>query len=282
MNISRRNLLKLGAGAAGLLAAGVRPAHLFAEEAGKKIPIGLQLYSLRDVIGKDVPGTIEAVAKMGYQGVEFAGYFGMKAEALRKLLDRNGLKACGTHTGLDTLQGDNLKRTVEFNQILGNSYLIVPSLPGERMASVAALIDTAKLLTEMADKVADEKMFVGYHAHGGDFKPLGDRIPWDVLFSNAGPGVVMQLDTGNCQSVGGDPVATLKKFPGRSVTVHLKEDGGPRGAAIGEGKVPWKEVFEVCETTGGTKWYIVEQETYQKSPLESVKIGLANLRKMGK
>ncbi len=65
------------------------------------------------------------------------------------------------------------------------------------MASVAALIDTAKLLTELADKVADEKMFVGYHAHGGDFKPLADRIPWDILFSNAGPGVVMQLDTGN-------------------------------------------------------------------------------------
>ncbi len=62
----------------------------------------------------------------------------------------------------------------------------------------------------------------------------------------------------------------------------MKEDGGPKGAAIGEGKVPWKEVFEVCETTGGTKWYIVEQKTYQKSPLRSVKIGLANLRKMGK
>lgn len=282
MNLSRRNLLKLGVGAAALCAAGTRTARLFAQQGEKKIPIGLQLYSVRDVTSKDMPGTIEAVAKMGYQGVEFAGYGGMKAEDLRKVLDQNKLVCCGTHTKLDTLLGDSLKSTVEFNEILGNKFLIVPILPPTNMASLAALIDTAKLFTDLAEKVKDSGMKVGYHAHAGDFKPVADRIPWEVLFANAGPDVVMQLDTCNALDGGVDPIAMLKKFPHRSATIHLKEHGGPAGAVIGEGDVPWEEVFEICETTGDTEWYVVEQESHSGSSLESVKRCLENLRKMGK
>jgi sugar phosphate isomerase/epimerase len=282
MSFTRRDLLKLGAGAAAMCAAGVRPAGLRAAQANGKIPIALQLYSVRDVAPKDVPGTIEAVAKMGYQGVEFAGYYGQKADDLRKMLDQNGLKCCGTHTGLPTLAGDALKATVEFNKILGNEFLIVPSLPHTNMASVAALIDTAKLLTDLAERMKDSGMKVGYHAHGQDFKPLADRIPWEVLFSNAGPAVLMQLDVGNCMQGGGDPIAELKKFPHRSSTIHLKEHGGPKGAVVGEGDVPWKEIFALCETTGDTQWYIVEQESYRNSSMESVERCLKNLRNMGK
>jgi sugar phosphate isomerase/epimerase len=282
MTFNRRDLLKLGMGATALCAAGVRPAKLLADDEQKKIPIGLQLYSVRDACAKDLPGTLDAVAKMGYQGVEFAGYYDRKAEELRKMLDDRKLKCCGTHTALSTLTGDALKPTAEFNQILGNKFLIVPSLPAENMASIAALMDTAKLLTDLAEKAKDLGMRVGSHAHAQDFKPLADRIPYEVIFSNAGPSVVMQLDTGNCMEGGGDPVAILKKFPGRSATIHLKEHGGPKGAAIGEGDVHWKEIFKLCETTGGTQWYIAEQEDYKDSPLESVDSCLMNLRKMGK
>ena len=190
-----------------------------------------------------MPGTLEAVAKMGYQGVEFAGYYGRKAKDLRQMLDHNGLKCCGTHTALDTLTGDALKGTVEFNQTLGNKFLIVPWLPPSITTSLAALIDAAKLLTDLADKVNEFGMRVGYHAHAHDFKPVADRIPWEVLFTNAGPDVVMQMDIGNCLDGGGDPVAELKKFPHRSATIHLKEHGGPQGAVIGQGDVPWKEIF---------------------------------------
>jgi sugar phosphate isomerase/epimerase len=92
----------------------------------------------------------------------------------------------------------------------------------------------------------------------------------------------MQLDTGNCLGGGGDPVAVLKRYPGRATTIHLKEHGGPRGAPVGEGDMPWKEIFELCESTGGTEWYIVEQESYATAPLEVVRRCLENLRKMGK
>jgi sugar phosphate isomerase/epimerase len=280
MNLNRRDLLRLGAGAAALWTGGA-PAALLAA-AAKKIPIVLQLYSLRSIAGKDVPGTLAAVAQMGYRGVEFAGYYDRTAKDLRRILDQNGLRCCGTHTALDTLTGDALKRTVEFNHTLGNKFLIIPWLPPSITTSLAALIDAAKLLTELGEKVRESGMRVGYHAHAHDFKPVADRIPWEVLFSNAGPDVVMQMDIGNCLDGGGDPVAELKKFPGRAATIHLKEHGGPDGAVIGQGDVPWQKIFEICETTGGTEWYIVEQESYRGSPLESVKLCLENLHKMGK
>jgi sugar phosphate isomerase/epimerase len=278
MGISRRSILKAGAGAAAACLAGLDPRHARAQER-KKIPIGLQLYSLRDEAAKDLLGVIRAVSKLGYEAVEFAGYFKHSAAELRKALDDNGLKCCGTHIGLDTLLGDAFAATVEFNKTLGNPLLIVPSLPADRTTTAAALKDTAKLLTELAARAKPAGLRVGYHAHASDFRSIDDTTPWDLVFTNADSDVVMQLDVANCMQGGGDPVAVLKKYPGRSGTIHLKEHGKP-GALIGEGEVKWKEVLSVCETTGGTEWYVVEQETYVDTPLDSVRKDLENLRKM--
>jgi sugar phosphate isomerase/epimerase len=103
-----------------------------------------------------------------------------------------------------------------------------------------------------------------------------------LFFDNTDKDVVMQMDTGNCLGGGGDPTAILKKYPGRSLTVHMKAHGGPKGAVIGEDKVDWKSVFEICESTGGTQWYVVEQESYKSTSLDAVKGCIDNLRKMGK
>src|SRR5205807_4450816 len=113
-SISRREFLKTSATAA---LAATTPGNLFAtgEYGGNRIPFGLQLYSVRNECAKDLDGTVAAVAKMGYKAVEFAGYCGRDAKALRKLLDDVGLRCCGTHIGLDTLLGENLPKTVEFN-----------------------------------------------------------------------------------------------------------------------------------------------------------------------
>jgi len=279
MDLSRRDLLKLGVGSAALWATGVSGKVARAEPIGKKIPIGLQLYSVRNECAKDLPGTLAAVGKMGYQGVEFAGYYGRTAEELRKMLDQNGLKCCGTHTGLNTLLGDALQKTIDFNQTLGNQFLNVPYM---QLASKQAVIDAAKQFTELAAAVKSQGMRVGYHSHGGGFKKYAGETIWDIFFSHAGPEVVMQLDIGNCLGGGGDPYAILRKFPGRTATIHIKEYGGKPGAVIGEGSVRWKELFELCETISKTEWYIVEQEAYAGSPLESVKRCLANMHKMGK
>ena len=278
MNCSRRDLLKYSAGLAALAALGF---PRLAAAAGKKVPVGLQLYSLRKECAKDLPGMIAAVANIGFRGVEFAGYHNRTAKELRKLLDDAGLVCCGTHTGLDTLLGDAWAKTVEFNQTLGNKFLIVPSLPHARVATAQACRDTAKLFGELAAQGKACGMRVGYHAHGGDFKKIEGETIWDLFFGNTGPDVVMQLDTGNCLDGGGDPVAMLKKYPGRATTIHMKEHGGPKEAAIGEGVVPWAEVFNLCETSGGTEWYIVEHEV-GNDPLKSLTDCYVFLKKCGK
>src|SRR5213082_773097 len=125
-SICRREFLKTTAAVA---VAATTPGDLFAagEYGGNKIPFGLQLYSVRNECAKDLDGTVAAVGKMGYKGVEFAGYYGRDAKTLRKLLDDAGLQCCGTHIALDTILGDALPKTIEFNKTLGNEYLMVPS-----------------------------------------------------------------------------------------------------------------------------------------------------------
>jgi sugar phosphate isomerase/epimerase len=248
-----------------------------------RIPIGLQLYSVRKDCENDLPGTLDAVARMGYEGVEFAGYYGRSAPELRKMLDDRGLKCCGTHTGWNTILGDELPRTIEFNQTLGNKFLIVPGLPEAQRSSRAAWLETARLMNEAAQRAAPHGMKVGYHNHGVEFQPMEGELPWDTFFSNTRPEVVMQLDFGNALHGGGDPIPYVERYPGRATTVHLKEYSATNDKAlIGEGDVDWPRLFQLCETIGGTEWYIVEQESYAFPPLECVDRCLQILRKMGK
>ncbi|MBN2138102.1 MAG: sugar phosphate isomerase/epimerase [Sedimentisphaerales bacterium] len=285
-SISRRALLTKSLAAAAVMAstANATPAEQTrprqsATGRRRRIPIGLQLYSVRDDCQKNLPGTIEAVAKMGYQGVEFAGYYGRNAKDLRKLLDDNGLKCCGTHTGIDTLLGDNLAKTIEYNKTIGNKYLIVPGLPGKYNSSHQAWLDTAKLFNELAEKVKADGMLVGYHNHSTEFKPMDGEMPWDTFYGNTSKNVVMQLDVGNAIHGGVDPLPYIYRYPGRAITVHVKEFSKKDDKAlIGEGDVNWQAFSALCRAVGATEWYIIEHETYAYPPLECVEKCLKNVR----
>lgn len=248
-----------------------------------KIPIALQLYSIREDCAKDFSGTVKAVAEMGYDGVEFAGYYGLEAKEIKKILDDLGLKVAGTHTGIDTLLGDELEKTIEFNKILENKFLIVPGFPGEYTNSKDAWLKTADIMNEIAEKLEPHGMMTGYHNHSAEFQPMEGELPWDIFFGATNKDVVMQVDIGNAMHGGGEPVPMLEKYPGRATTIHLKEFSATDDkAVVGEGDVDWDEVFELCETVGETEWYIVEQESYAYPPLECVKRCIENLREMGK
>lgn len=249
----------------------------------RKIPVALQLYSVREDCAKDLWGTLKAVAEMGYEGVEFAGYHGRSAQELRKMLDDLGLKVAGTHTGLDTLLGDELKRTIEFNQILGNRFLIIPWVGEEWRRTKDDWLRFADLLNELEEKVKPEGMSVGYHNHHFEFQQRFDgETLWDILFKATKPEVVMQLDTGNAMhgGVSADEILEiLKRYPGRAKTVHLKEFSSTNPKALlGEGEVKWKEVLTLCDTVGGTEWFIIEQESYAYAPIECVRKCLENLK----
>ena len=283
--VSRRRMLKTSAAVVAVAAVSghgaspdkKKPAP---RKRGQKIPVGLQLYSVRADCGKDTEGTIAAVAKMGYQGVEFAGYYGKSAKQMRKILDDNGLKCCGTHAQLDTLLGDKLEGTIEFNKIIGNKYLVVPGLPGKYRESLQAWKDTAKLFNELAEKVKPHGMQVGYHNHSAEFKATDGELPWDVFMSNTKKEVIMQLDVGNAMGGGADPLPYLYRYPGRATTVHVKEFCKAKpNALIGEGDVNWKAFFALCRAVGETEWFIVEYERQGLPPLKSVELCLKNLKK---
>ena len=274
--LSRREVLRTGAVAALSIA---MPSVLRSAEV-KKLPIGLELYSVRNELPHDFTGTIEAIGKMGYQGVEFAGYYGwdQKPRELRKLLDDNGLKCCGTHTALSTLQGDNLQRTIDLHKTLGNKFLICPQLSGR---TAQKWLDNAKMFNEISQRAGEQGMLVGYHSHAPDFRKYDGKTAWEIFFDNTRPEVVHQLDVGNTLDGGGDPIAMIKRYPGRTKTTHLKEHGGGPDTPIGEGKIDWKELLATYDEFGGTEWYIVEHET-SHNPLKTVKECLDNLHKMGR
>jgi sugar phosphate isomerase/epimerase len=159
----------------------------------------------------------------------------------------------------------------------------MPGLPAERTSSRDAWLETAGIYNEIAAKLKPLGMYTGYHNHHTEFIPMDGEMPWDTFFGNASPEVVMQIDLGNCLHGNADPVEFLERYPGRALTVHLKEYSSTNDKAlIGEGEVRWDDVFRVCEATGETEWYIVEQESYAYPPLECVDRCLQALRGMGK
>lgn len=256
-----------------------------------RIPIALELYSVRGELQRDTQGTLKAVADMGYEGIEFAGPPQHGAEELQSMLEEYGLVCCGWHTPFELVQDNKLDDTIAINKTVGNRNIIVPWIPEELRSSRADWLKMAKFFNELSQKLADYDMVTGYHNHNVEFTAMDGELPWDTFFGNTDKEVIMQLDTGNALSGGGDCVAILERYPGRPVTVHLKpysiqahkEDSGAGfRPLIGEDDVPWVDVFRLCETVGGTEWYIVEYESDAFPPLEAVKRCLDNLRAMGK
>jgi sugar phosphate isomerase/epimerase len=275
---TRLNLLGLSLVAASVLALAV-PAG--AQKPPKNMKIGLQLYSVRDDCAKDLPGTLKAVAKMGYSGVEFAGYYGRSAQELRAMLDENRLKCYGTHIALDTLLGDELPKTVEFNKVLGNTMLIVPWIPEERRNTREKIIETAKLFTEIAARLKPYGMHVGYHNHMDEFKPVDGEEPFYTFFDHTGKDVIVQFDTGNAMEGGAQAAPFIKRYPGRVWSVHVKDasKSNPK-ALLGEGDVHWNDVLPLILGPAGTKYFIIEQESYAYPPLECAEKCLRNFEKM--
>ncbi|HUT09090.1 MAG TPA: sugar phosphate isomerase/epimerase [Thermoguttaceae bacterium] len=276
---------------AGLLAAGTSASLLGSTAQAappKRIPISLQLYSIRGDCGKDFDKTVEGVAKMGYQGVEFAGYhkYGGDAAGLKKKLDELGLKVAGTHIGTSSFDDGRIQQTIEFHQAIGCKFLIVP---GDGAFSHP---ENSKTLAEKFNKAAEilkpHGMYCGYHNHTAEFgtAPDTDKTYWDLFAERTSQDVVLQQDCGWTAHAGRDPAVYVRKYPGRSKIVHFKPSvhGNTEGkkAFIGQDSVDWAEVTAACYEVGGTEWITIEQESYPdgKSPMECSEISLKGFEKI--
>ena len=253
---------------------------------GKSIPISVQLYSVRNDCAKDFDAALARVAKMGFQGVEFAGYhsYAGKAAELRKKLDELNLKAAGTHIGTGSFRGDEMKRTIDFHQILGCKFLIVP---GDRDFTDA---EKSKALAETFNKAAETLkplgMYCGYHNHTGEFKKVEGTTYWHLFADRTTKDVVLQQDCGWTAAAGYDPVELIKKYPGRTKITHFKptvvNNEAGKKPILGQDSVDWAAVLAACREFGGTEWITIEQELYpdDKSPMECTELSLAGLKKI--
>lgn len=248
----------------------------------RRIPIALQLYILRDLCKeRGLPAVLKEVAKMGYEGVEFAGFYEMEAGRLKDELDKNGLQVAGAHIPLNDFL-ENLPETIRYNHAIGNRNLICPALPEAYRDSIASWRKSAELFNELAAEIGQHGMRLGYHNHTVEFQPMEGLLPWDIFYENTSSEILMQLDTGNALAAGVDVASFIERYPGRCQTIHLKDwrRAEKSQALIGEGDVNWQEIFRLCQEIGATEWYIIEQESDPIAALECAALSIKNLRYM--
>ena len=269
---------------------------------GKPTQVAVQLYSIRKYIDKvGLAQALKDVAKIGYKGVEFAGYYGNDAKTLKKMLDDAGLVACGTHVGRGEFSPEKIKATCEFNLGYGNNLIICPgggNFPpgcswstgqgGEPCKPSQEIDDFTKKLVELYNKAAVDAtklgVKIGLHNHTWEhaiFMQDGTSF-WDYFFTNTDKAVCMEQDVGWTTCAGDmikgvNPMVQYKKYPHRSPTLHAKENGMGKGvkkfdAILGQpgcdenGKrcatpVDWDALFPVTDADG-VEWYVVECERH--------------------
>lgn len=265
-----------------LAAAGAAPLALWAS--GKDIPIGLELYSVRHDLKKDLPGTVRKVAKMGYQCVEFfAPYYAWtpdKARQVRQELDGLGIKCYSTHNGMTSFTPEGIGHAIELNKILGTRYVVLAS-PG-RVDSLDGWKHVAATLDKANRTLAKHGLHAGYHNHDAEWKPIDGKRPMDVLAANTDKSIMLQFDVGTCVAAGADPVAWVHQNPGRIRSMHLKDWSPTKGYRVlfGQGVVPWKRIFAAAEAQHEVEYYLIEQEGSDYPELKTAELCLANYRKL--
>lgn len=252
----------------------------------KNVPVGLELFSVRDELKQDLTGTLREVAKAGYSGVEFfSPYFEWtpdKAKEVRKLLDEIGMRCFSTHNSATAFAPDNMSKAIELNRILGSKFIVMAS--AGKVEGLDGWKQVADKLNAGAEKFRSAGIRAGFHNHQIEFMPVEGTRPMDVLAKNTDKSVVLQLDVGTCLHAGQDPVAWIKANPGRIVSLHLKDWSPDPGKGykvlFGEGAAPWKQIFEAAESRGGVEYYLIEQEGSAYPPMETIQKCLQAYKKL--
>jgi sugar phosphate isomerase/epimerase len=263
-------------------------ASLKLASAASSVPIGLELFSVRDELSKDLQGTVRAVAKMGYQVVEFyAPYFDWtvdQAKDMRKLMDEEGIVCNSTHNGAPSFSAGGIGKAAELNNILGSRYMVMAS--AGRVEGLDGWKKVADQLSSISEKLQPHGLKTGYHNHKPEFVAIDGKRPIEVIAANTPKEVMLQFDVGTCVEAGSDPVAWIKANPGRIRSVHCKDWGAGSGpdkgyrVLFGEGDSPWKPIFEAAESVGGVEYYLIEQEGSRFPALETAQRCLDNWKKM--
>lgn len=249
----------------------------FGSSPSSSVPVGLELYSVRDALQKDSEATVREVAKMGYQCVEFyAPYLewtDAQAKHMRSVLDELGIHCYSTHNDEEFFGPNKIDRVRDLNSILGSKYVVQAwSDPKPKLDDWKALADR---LNKAAERLVPAGLKVGYHNHDAEWKTVEGKRPIEVIAANTNPTVMLQLDVGTCLEAGADPVTWIRANPGRIRSIHCKDwsrdpDKGYK-VLFGEGVADWKGIFQAAESVGGVEYYLIEQEGSRYSEMETAR-----------
>jgi sugar phosphate isomerase/epimerase len=262
------------------------------KRAAPGLQFGVQLYSFRKQMEKDVPGTLKQVREMGFRYVETAGFYGMEVTAFKKLLDQNGLKATGTSADWeDLIDSARLQTVIRNAKILGAPTVVCFWIPHN--GNDFTIEDTKKAVEVFgkAGKVlAANKLTFLYHAHGFEFRPHENALLFDYLVQNTNPKHVnFEMDIYWIKNPGQDPVAWLKKYPNRWKAMHLKDkEKGRPGNENGQTDVEWNVTLGTGDQDlpavlrrayrNGIRYYYIEDESSRS--LEQAPESLAYLKRL--
>ncbi|MDF2685959.1 MAG: Sugar phosphate isomerase/epimerase [Clostridia bacterium] len=250
-----------------------------------KIPVALELYSVREELSKDLEGTLKAVKSYGYEAVEFAGYpHQYSAERIAKALKDNDLYCCSWHVPIEAFADDKIEETIKYHKAAGNKFLIVPWVPEKQLESYETIKKTGEMFNKISEKLAVHDMYTGYHNHNAEFKALPDSplTAWSALRECTNDNFIMQMDTGNALSGDADVNKEILSAKGRCQIIHLKPYSLKTGYAtlIGTDDIDYKTIMPFCKKEGKTMIYVIEYECKELySELEGVKLcyeGLMN------
>jgi sugar phosphate isomerase/epimerase len=303
MNNSRRDFIRqtalLGAGA-------ILPIRFLHAQPANRALVGIQLYSVRADMKADPAGTLQKLAAMGYRYVEHANYvnrkfYGYSPVDFKKLLQDLGLEMRSGHTVMGKDHWDSSKKdftdswkyTVEDAAIVGQEYVISPWLDNSMRKTADDLKRYMDVFNASGRLCQKWNMKFGYHNHDFEFtEKMGNGTLYEAILENTDPElVIQQLDTGNMHGTGTEAFAVIKKYPGRFLSLHIKDEIAAAGKGemghsyestlLGKGVVPVKDILAFC-TANGTRHIIIEQESYQQvQPLETCRLNLQTLQSWG-
>jgi sugar phosphate isomerase/epimerase len=302
MKTDRRTFIKSGALA--VAATAFMRESIFAATQKQEGIVGVQLYSIRNEMSKDPLGSLKQVSKMGYEYVEHANYvnrkfYGYQPAEFRKILDDTGLKMISGHTVMGRQHWDEAKNdfsdswkyTVEDAAVLGQKYVVSPSMDGSMRKTYDDFKHYMDIFNKCGELCKKQGMKFGYHNHDFEFSErLNNERLFDIMMESMDPElVVIQLDMGNLYNGGAIAIDEVRKYPGRYENIHVKDEivaeGGNEkyeSTIIGKGIVNAKEVIDLATKIGGTKVYIIEQESYQgKTPMECIEEDLKVMKSWG-
>ncbi len=249
-----------------------------------KLPVALQLYTVRDSMEADFLGTLRKVAEMGYTAVEIENPTDMPAADLRALLADLGLRAVASHIGFDDLENDP-SGAVAVAKELGCDYAVCPAIPDERRGDAAAYRVLARVLDRAGAAAREQGLIFAYHNHAYEFERLDGRTIYDILMEATSADLVAaEFDVYWARYGGVDPVASIRKLGSRCQLIHMKDmadDADRSYAEVGEGILDMEAIVAAGQEVGA-QWYIVEQdESSKRSSLEAAALSLHNMRSHG-